>query len=226
MPTTEPIPTATPPAPAMPPPPTAGGGGGGGALLLGAVLIGAGALWLLAALGIDIPVAMVAPVLLVVLGLIVLASAVRGRDNAVLGFAIAVGVWVAIAAVITTLVQVPLAGAIGDRELVPGTAAAAEGPHRLFAGTQLLDLRALEAGAGPVMIEASTVLGEVEVLVPDDVPVRIEASVAAGAITLFGATTDGVDVDRTYVSDDWDEATDRLDLELRVGFGEVRVRTD
>lgn len=218
-PTTTPTDTNTEPGP---PPPSRDGGGG--TLLLGVVLIGAGALWLLAALGVEVPVGAVAPVVLVVLGLAVVVSAVRGWDHAAVGVAVVVGIWVAIAAVVTTVVDVPLSGAMGDREHAPTTVAEAEEPERLFAGQQVLDLRELEAGDDVAHVELSTVLGELEVLVPDDLAIRVDASVAAGSIDLLGEAVDGVGLRQQVEHGDWDTASRRVDLRLRVGLGQVVVR--
>ena len=213
------VPTPTPTQPVPPPPRDRGG-----AILLGSLLIGAGVLWLLAALGIDVPVAIVTPVLLVVLGLAVLVSAVRGHDHVAIGVAVFVGVWVAIAAVVTAVVDIPLTGAMGDREHTPTTVAEAEESHRLFAGTQVLDLRSLDTAGDAVEVELSTVLGEVEVLVPDDMAVRIDARVAAGSISLLGETVDGVGLRQQVEHGAWETAASRVELDVQVGLGEVVVR--
>ena len=197
---------------------------GGGTLLLGVVLIGAGALWLLAALGIDLPVAVVTPALLIVLGVVVLVSAARGWDHAAIGVAVVVGVWVGIAALVTSAVDVPLSGAFGDRQHTPTTVAEAGEAQRLFAGTQVLDLRSLDTAGDVVEVESSTVLGAVEVLVPEGMAVRVDATAAAGAITLFDETIDGIGLDRQVEHGDWATAPRRVDLAVRVGLGEVVVR--
>lgn len=197
-----------------------------GALILGLVLIGAGSLWLLAALGVDIPVAAVTPVVLISLGLAVLVSAVRGEDHAAIGLAIFVGIWVAISATVTAVVDVPLTGAVGERDLAPATAGELEDDYRLFAGSQVLDLRNLELAEGTTEVSLSTVLGEIEVVVPDGMAVRVDGSVAGGSMDLYGDVSDGLGLDDVEESDGWADAARRIDLELRVGLGEVHVRNE
>jgi hypothetical protein len=186
----------------------------------------AGGLWLLAALGVDLPVGVVTPLVLIGLGVVVLVSAVRGQDGAALGVAIFVGVWLAIGAVVSGAADVPLTGAVGDRAVAPTTAAALDDGYRLFAGTQTLDLRDLELPPGTTDVTVSTVLGEVDVRLPEGMAVRIDAAVAAGAIDLDGTLVDGLGPDRQLTTGDWADATRRLDLELRVGLGQIRVQTD
>lgn len=193
--------------------------------LLGAVLVVAGALWLLAALGVDLPVTLVAPIVLIVLGLAVVITAVRGEEHPALGLAVFVGVWLSAFAILAAVTTVPLTGAVGDVELAPATAAELEDGYRLFAGTQRLDLRDIELEPGTTEVALSTVLGELEVWVPEGMAVRVEAGVAAGSIDLDDVVVDGVALDRVETTEGWDAAERRLDLELRVGLGQVRLRT-
>ncbi len=197
-----------------------------GAVILGVVLIGAGTLWLLAALGVDIPVAVVTPVVLISLGLAVVVSAVRGEDHAAIGLAIFVGIWLAIGATVTTVVDVPLTGAVGEHDLAPVALTELEDDYRLFAGSQVLDLRDMVLTAGTTEVSLSTVLGEIDVVVPESMAVRVDASVAGGSIDLDGDAADGLGLDDVMESDNWADAPQRLDLELRVGLGEVRVRSE
>lgn len=206
-----------------PPPPQRANAG---AIILGVVLVGAGVLWLLAALGVELPVAVVTPVVLITLGVAVVVSAVRGEDHAAIGLAIFVGVWLAIGAIVTSVVDVPLTGAVGDREVAPATAAELEDGYRLFAGTQTLDLRDLQLAEGTTEVAVSTVLGEVDVVVPDGMAVRVDAAVAGGSMDLYGDVVDGLGLDDVEEADGWADAARRLDLELRVGLGEVQVRSD
>ncbi len=223
MPTQTPVtpPDTTAATPAQTAPPRSAG-----LALLGVILMGAGALWLLAALGVEVPVTLVTPLVLVALGVAVTVSALRGEDHPALGFAVFVGVWLAIFALLTAVTSVPLTGAVGDVDITPATVTDLDDGYRLFAGTQRVDLRGLELEAGTTEVVVSTVLGEIDVRVPEGVAVRIEASAAAGGVDLYGTAIDGVGIDRTDETDGWSSAEHRLDLDLRVGLGQVRVRTD
>lgn len=215
--------TAPPPAPPPPSPgPSAQRGAPVGTVVLGLVLVAAGVLWLLAALGIDLPVEVVTPVALVTVGVAVLVSAFRGEEGVAIGVSIVVGVLLAVAATMTLLVDAPLTGAVGDNVVSPTTVEELDDTYRLFAGSHRIDLRDLEFTDDTVELEVSAVLGEVEVIVPD-VGVRIDAGVTAGAIEIFGTRTEGVNLDEQSETWAWDAAQRRLDLHLRVGAGEIRV---
>ncbi len=201
-----------------PPPPQPGPGAG--TMMLGLVLIAAGGLWLLAALGIDIPVAMVAPVVHARRW-----SSARSAVRTTAPSVFFLGVWLAIGAIVTAVVDVPLTGAVGDQLHVPTTATQLDDGYRMFAGTQTLDLREIELVDGTTEVALSTVLGEVEVVVPAGMAVRVDAAAAGGAIDLYGTTIDGLGLDDQAATDDWDEAARRVELQLRVGLGEITVRT-
>lgn len=211
--------SSTTPSPPPPRPTT-------GMALLGIVLIGAGTLWLLAALGVALPVALVTPVVLVSLGIAVTVSALRGEEHPALGLAVFVGVWLSLFALVTAVVEVPLTGAVGDVDIAPVSAGELDDAYRLFAGSQRLDLRDLELGPGTTELVVSTVLGEIEVRVPAGMAVRVDAAAAAGTVEVGGTPVEGVGLLREDVTEGWDAAEQRLDLELRVGLGEVRVHTD
>ena len=212
------------PPPRVPPPP--GPRPGAGATVLGLGLIAAGGLWLLTVLGVDVPIRTLAPVALIVIGVAVVVAAVRGEQDGVVGLAVFVGVWLTIAAVLTTTVGAPLAGGVGDREVAPATAAELEEEYRLVAGTLVIDIRDVVLDEGTTSLALSTVLGQVELVVPDEVAVRVDASVVAGQIDVLDDVVDGVSIDLEDETEGWEAATRRLDVELRVGLGEVLVRTD
>lgn len=214
-----PRPPTTPTTVADPPPPRRSAGAVGA----GVVLVAAGTVWLLAVVGVEVPVRVAAPGLLVLLGIAVVVAGVRGEDHAAIGLAVFLGVWLTIAVVVAGVLDTPLAGAIGDRHLAPTTTAELE-DQRLFAGTQVIDLRGLELPAGTSELQVSTVLGEVEVVVPGSMAVRVDARVAGGTLNLFGDVVDGLGLAQEAAIGG---GTDRvLELEVRVGLGEVRVRSD
>ena len=220
---------AGPPTPSLAPPPTRPPAVGG--IVLGIVLVVGGGLWLLASLGVDVPVGVVTPVVLVALGVAIVVSAVRGEDDGLVGLAVFVGVWVTIASLVTLFVGVPLTGGVGDRVATPSTVTEVADGYRSFAGTQTLDLRALDLRSpgpadGTLEVEVSTLLGEVEVLVPSGMAVRVDAAGGAGTLDLAGSVVDGVGLRDDHETAGWADAARRVDLRLRVGLGEVRLRTD
>lgn len=222
--TTDPRPTTTPaaPPPAFTPPPPPNRSLA--AATVGLALVAVGVLALLGTLGVDIPLAVLGPSLLVLLGLGVFASAVRGESaGGLVALAVFLGVVLAIATLLGSVLDVPLRGAIGDRSVNPTTAAELEDEYRMLMGTLVVDLRDVELAPGTTELAVSTVLGEVEVRVPEGVPVEVDSSVVAGSATVLGVTHDGVAVDNDQRSDDWDGADQRLLLTVGAGLGELRV---
>jgi predicted membrane protein len=222
--TTDPRPTtaaATPPPAFTPPPPP---NRSLAAATVGLALVAIGILALLGAIGVEIPLAVLGPSLLVLLGLGVIASAIRGESSGgLVALAVFLGIVLAIAALFGSVLDVPLRGAIGDRAVAPTTAAELEDEYRMLMGTLVVDLRDVELAPGTTELAVSTVLGEVEVRVPEGIPVDVDSSVAAGSATVLGVTHDGVAVDNDQRSDDWDGADQRLQLTVGAGLGEVRV---
>lgn len=89
------------------------------------------------------------------------------------------------------------------------------------AGDHVLDLRGLSADEldGSLQIDAG--MGRIRVLLPADVNVEADASVGLGEVNLFGTTRSGPD-SRVQGSQTGD-GDERLDLEIHLGLGDVRV---
>ncbi len=111
---------------------------------------------------------------------------------------------------LTSFVNVPLEGGIGDRDYRPVNSAELESVYRLAIGQMTLDLRDMPFEDGVTEIEASVAMGELRVEVPSDVTVEVRAHVQAGDIEVFGDDENG-----------WD-----VDVNRRVGTGEQVVRLD
>jgi predicted membrane protein len=58
---------------------------------------------------------------------------------------------------------------------------------------------------------------------PPDVPVDINASAGAGRVDLLGQTSDGLSVNRTYTSDDFETAIVTLTVDIDVAAGNIEV---
>lgn len=216
--------TPTTPPPATPPPARRPGTGN---IIVGVLLIALGAIWLLDALGVAIPLGMLVPIILITLGLAVAISGVLGHHDGVIGLAVFLGVVLAAGSIVVSVLDVPVAGGAGDRVYAPTTAADLEDAYGVFAGTVTLDLQGLELAPGTTEVAVTTVLGEVEVVVPEGMTIDVDASAAGGTLDLFGATTEGLGLSDEHTSAGYEDARRRLHLELRAGLGEVRlVATD
>ena len=194
------------------------------AITVGLVLVAAGVLALLGTLGVDIPLRVLAPTLLVVLGLGVVVSAVRGETSGgILALAVVVGVFLTIGAVASAVLDVPFRGAIGERSHHPTATADLQDEYHHLVGDLVVDLRDVDLGPGTTTVAVTTVLGQVDVQVPDDVAVTVHATTGGGTATVFGVSQDGVNVRLDEQSENWASADQRLELEVGVGLGEVTV---
>jgi phage shock protein PspC (stress-responsive transcriptional regulator) len=154
----------------------------------------------------------------IALGVVLIVAAPFGGARLLipLGLMLAAVVGVAAAA------DLDLKGGVGERLRSPATVADLKPAYHLTAGRLVLDLRDTELPAGDVNVKANVGFGELIVRVPRAAEVDVHAHVAAGDMRLFGHEDNGMDVDadtrrRGGVLDP------RVHLNLRVGFGSVRV---
>ncbi len=188
-------------------------------LTLSALLIGAGIASLLQATGaLDVNLTVVLAIATCVVGAALLTAAFVGRAHAL----ILVGVVLLGATAISSTIDVPLRGAIGSRQLRPLTLAELQSHYELGVGDLELDLRDVPLADRTTVVDAQTGIGELVVFVPSSVRVEVRAHAGAGSLMLFGREEGG-----------WPENDQRavagsgpgvLQLDLRVGAGQVRVR--
>lgn len=221
--TSPPRPTAPEPAvppPSPPPPPRSTTG----PVVVGLALVLVGTVALLATLGVHVPLAVIGPAVLVLLGIGVIVSGVRGESSGgVIALAILLGVVLAIGSLVGSVLDVPLRGAIGERQHRPAAVGQLEPEYRMLMGTLEVDLTDVRLGPGTTELDLTTVLGEVVVRVPDDVEVSVDADVGGGTATVFDVTREGLSVDNDQATDGYATADQRLSLHVGVGLGEVRV---
>lgn len=210
-----------PPPPPSPPPRR---GVSVGAITLGIVLVGLGVVALLVALDVTVPLYAVGPAILVVVGLGVLVSGIRGEpDQGGLGFAIFLGVVLALASFATAVWELPLAGGVGERSYAPTAVEVVQDDYRWGMGDLTVDLRDVALDVGTTEVEVSVLLGQVEVIVPDGMAVEVDARVAGGSADVLGHRVEGIGVDNDQRTDGFDDADRRLSLTVRVGLGEAVV---
>jgi hypothetical protein len=211
--TTEPIPPA-------PPVPVDRHGPAAATVLVGALLVLVGIGWLLDAGGVEVPWRAILPAALIAVGLACVAGAFRGRQHAMMVLGLALTVVLAVAVATDWDLDVPLAGGVGDRTERPATPADLS-EYELGAGDFLLDLQQLRVPPGTTTVEARVGVGELVVEVPDGVTVRVLASSGLGEIQVLGEQDNGFAnrVDTTVEAG----GDRRLELDLRVGIGQVRV---
>lgn len=185
-------------------------------IALGALLIVAGAAWLLDTLDVvEVSFEVVFPAALIVVGVVLIAAARRGRQ----GGLIALGVVLTLLSALTAATDV--AGGVGDRRV----ALSGSEPIRdqeLGIGKLVVDLSDI-APSGTVEMTASVGIGELEVRLPDDLPVRVHATSGIGQVEVLGEEDGGFGSELDHVDDGFNSGTTSLDLEVSVGIGEVTV---
>jgi hypothetical protein len=207
-----------------PPPESDSRSGSSAMAVLGLVLVALGVLALLATFGVSLPLGVIVPSLIIVIGIGVMVSAIRGEPSGgVTGVAIALAVVLAVGGLFGAMLDVPVRGSVGDQRHVVAGEVVPDAEYRLLAGTLVLDLRDLDLSEGLTEVSVSTVLGEVRVLVPDDVAVSVSARVAAGDIRVLDEAHDGVGVNAQVTDPGFDTADTQLRLTVGVGLGTIRV---
>ena len=173
-----------------------------GSVVVALLLIGAGALWLLAGVDmVELDADEVLAVGLLVIGAGLVVTAWRGRGYALipLGFVL-IGTLVA-----GEVIDIPLGAGVGDRTVIVDSADEMATRHELFAGDLTVDLRDARLPAGRTTeIEAAVGAGDLTVIVPRDVAVDVRASTQGGKVSSPGgpeANETGLGVDTSFTLD-------------------------
>ena len=200
--------------PAAPPPERPRGSLAG--IAFGALLILAGGAWLLHTLDVvEVSVEVVVPAALIVLGILLLAAARRGRQGGLITLGVVLTLLSALVA------STDLTGGVGDRRVaLSGTEPVRD--QELGIGQLVVDLSDL-APSGPVSLSAEVGIGELRVDLPPDLPVRVEATSGIGQVDVFEEEDGGFGSELDHVDDGFEGAAASLDLQLSVGIGQVTV---
>ncbi len=183
-------------------------------------MIGAGVASLLQATGAaDVNLTVVLAIMTCGVGAALLLSAFAGRARGL----IAIGVLLAFATAVSSALDVPLRGGIGEKINTPAQLADVKTNYEWAIGHLKIDLRGVGAQVAnhTVDVKSSLGIGRLEIDVPSTVRVDVDAHVGAGSIELLGFREGGWDHDehRTYNGD----GPGVLHLRLRVGAGEIDV---
>lgn len=188
-----------------------------GTLTAGSLLVVCGMLYLCDDAGlVDVSWRLVGAVALTVIGLALVAGGWWGRPRGL----ILAGSGLALALLAATVVQVPVRGGVGRRDLRPAEVERVADEYRLAVGTILLDLRDVPL-VGRRDVVASVAAGELRVLVPIGVEVDVDARTGFGEVVVFDRAGNGVGARRTFASQGG--APGRWVLDLDVGVGKVLV---
>ncbi|MBP3038660.1 cell wall-active antibiotics response protein [Bacillaceae bacterium Marseille-Q3522] len=73
------------------------------------------------------------------------------------------------------------------------------------------------------IVTVESVIGDVKMLIPADLPVDIFSQVKVGDIRLFDQKADAINRALTYRSDNYDEASRKIKISIKVKIGSIRI---
>jgi hypothetical protein len=187
-----------------------------GRVALGAILLGAGLLWLLSSLDVvDFSYQTWIGILLIAIGLAI--ALTPGHH----GLLVLVGILVVLAGLPALVAGDLVTGDVGDSIEAPATPAEID-TYEHGIGKLTVDLTAPGLEGEDLEVEAKLGIGDLLVLVPEDADVTVDAHVGAGNIDALGQQEDGLDVD---LDEEFPGLGEReVTLELEVGIGNLRVQ--
>jgi predicted membrane protein len=191
------------------------------AMLTGLTLLAVGVIWFLDASNVmSVSWYAVFAIVLTVVGLGLVIGSFTGEH----GGLIALGVVLTVMLTVSAWADIRFEGGLGDREIVPAAIEHLEPDYRIVAGTLTLDLRQIDFPDGETRVEARVGAGELIVLVPQNLAVDVNWRVAAGDATVFNQQQSGVLLEDHANTQGYDEAGQRLHLDLIVTTGTIEVQ--
>ena len=162
---------------------------------------------------------------LLVVGIGLVMAAVTGAGRGARGGLVVLGIVLTMASLISTTVDVPERGSVGDRTYRPLTAAGVEPRYDSGVGDLTIDLTAIDVSDldGPIPVAVHSGFGDVEVIVPRAADVLVRVDNGFGDVEVFGDSSDDGFYPGTGSAawTDDDQAEFRLTVES--GFGDVEV---
>ncbi len=220
-----PAPAPAPAPPPAPPPVRAPRSPLGPTVLSVLLIVGGGAALLDVSGAVEVSLVGFLAVALILTGAGLVVGAWWGRARGL----VALGIVLTLLLGFARVVDVNVAGGIGERVARPATPGEVDDRYRLGMGSLTLDLRDLDAGRiAPV--EARVGIGELVVVLPFDAPVVVTARSGIGEVDLFGHSEGGVGVERRVADagagrdPDDVEPGDELEIDAQVGIGRIEVR--
>jgi phage shock protein PspC (stress-responsive transcriptional regulator)/predicted membrane protein len=192
--------------------------------MLGLLLVGAGMLAFLGAVGVDIRWDLALAIAATAVGVAVVAGAFLRRRT---GGLVVVGLTLAGLALAVSAMDVRLEGTIGDRNYRPLAADDVARTYEIAIGELDLDLSNTALASGDTPVDLNVGIGDLAVVVPQGVAVDIQATASAGSVTVFGREESGVDSElRASGGGGPMDADKKLLIDAHVGLGSVTVVRD
>jgi hypothetical protein len=155
-------------------------------------------------------------VALIATGIAMVVARIVGRVGAL----VPLGLFLALALLVTSALGLPWHGGVGDRTWQPASAVGLRGQYQLGVGDLTLDLRDVSF-TGHRHVDANVGVGRVLVIVPPYTQVVAHGHAGIGNVRVFGQEDDGLGASRTATVG---SGTAVLDLDLHAGVGAVEVR--
>jgi predicted membrane protein len=207
-------------APPTPPSPRSRRRGGLGAITLGLLFIGGGIVGLLLAAGNTIEPAYVFAAGLLIVGAALVVSTWIGRSFVL----IPLGVALAGLMSISTVIDVPITGGVGDQRATPFALADLHDQYHLGIGELRLDLSHLHLDRGTVhAVKATVGIGHVLVTLPRNATAELHGHAGLGEVRFLGQHNGGIRIDRDTTLSADGESPPRIVLDVEVGIGQVEV---
>jgi phage shock protein PspC (stress-responsive transcriptional regulator)/predicted membrane protein len=206
--------------PPTPAPPRPKRRGGLGALTFGLLFIGGGLVGLLLASGNTIEPAYVFAAGLLIVGAALVVSTWFGRSFVL----IPLGVVLAGLMSISTVIDVPITGGVGDQRATPFVLADLHDDYHLGMGELQLDLSHLTFDRGTAhTVKATVGIGHLLVTLPRNVTAELHGHAGLGEVRFLGQHDGGIRVDRDTTLSAGGESPPRIVLDVEVGIGQVEV---
>lgn len=191
---------------------------------VGAMLIGAGVALLAVQAGVLASLWPAVPVvLLLVVGVAVVLEGLHGRWHSALVIGgLILTLLLSVSATAANSWNVTLAG-VGDRRYTPDTVLDLQDRYQLGVGNLYIDLTDLVLPHGRTEVTANVGVGQLTVRVPEGVAVDVTAASETGDVDVFGVERGGVGVQNTLTTPGYDDAAERLTLDLHMGMGRIEV---
>ena len=221
--TTTPLLLDAPPPPPAPPAhsPHRRRRGGLGAITMGVLLVGAGIVGLVIGSGHSVEPTYVFATGLLLVGIALVLSTWLGRSLVL----IPIGLVLVALMSVSTVIEVPLTGGVGQRNITPLSLSDLHREYHLGMGEMRLDLThlPLERGAN-AQVTATVGVGHLLLTIPRDAVVQIHGHAGLGAVRFLDDTDGGVRVDRDTTLSAPGESAPHLTIDVEVGIGQVEVR--
>ncbi|MEY2420409.1 MAG: hypothetical protein QOI95_476 [Acidimicrobiaceae bacterium] len=194
--------------------------GGIGALTFGLLFIGGGVVGLLMAAGNTVEPAYVFATGLLIVGAALVVSTWFGRSFVL----IPLGVVLVALMSVSTVIDVPITGGVGDQRATPFALADLHDEYHLGIGELRLDLSHLHLDRGSVhTVKATVGIGHLLLTLPRDTTAELHGHAGLGEVRFLGEHDGGIRIDRDTTLSAGGESPPRIVLDIEVGVGQVEV---